>query len=258
MTITALPSQPSKPNLKQISMLLYGAPKIGKSTFCSQIPNALFIDTEHGLSALSTFRVEVNSWMDILETLALLSKGKHGFKTLIIDTVDRAVKLCAEAVVDAYNKKNSEAKVSDVSEISFGKGYKQMESEFSRVVTKLYSLGMTVIFTSHEVVGMIDTASGTRTKIMPSLDERCRKVLLPLCDIIAHVQNEQMIGADGSAVTRRFLQVIPSNFYEAGDRTRCLKDGMPFSYEEFAKCMRASSINNNANQGEKTTSKKED
>ena len=85
MTISALPTQPTKPSLKQISMLLYGAPKIGKSTFCSQIPSALFIDTEHGLSSLTVYKVEVNSWMDILETLALISKGNHQFETIVIE-----------------------------------------------------------------------------------------------------------------------------------------------------------------------------
>ena len=88
-----LPTQKSKPqfSMSNLSMLLYGAPKIGKSTFCSRAEDALFIATEPGLNHLETYNVRVNSWREFLEVMALIAKGNHPFKTIVIDTVD---KLC--------------------------------------------------------------------------------------------------------------------------------------------------------------------
>ena len=45
--------------LQHLALLLYGPSKVGKSTWCSQIPDALFIATEPGLAALEVFQVPV-------------------------------------------------------------------------------------------------------------------------------------------------------------------------------------------------------
>lgn len=232
-----LPTEKSKPTTQRISMVLYGAPKIGKSTFCSRFPKALFIATEPGLDHLETFNIQVHSWIEILEVLAELAKGKHDFDTVIIDTVDRACALCAEAILDKYNKANSEHPATDICDISYGRGYRYMSAEFSRVLTKLFNIGLSVIFTSHEQMETIDTVDGPRTKLMPSFDERCRTILLPMVDIIAYVQSEMYLKEDGSKATTRVLRTAVSPFFEAGDRTCKLKDGMPFTYSNFQRCM---------------------
>ena len=38
--------------IKAPKVVVYGGPKIGKSTFCAQIPGAIVIDIEGGLDAL--------------------------------------------------------------------------------------------------------------------------------------------------------------------------------------------------------------
>jgi hypothetical protein len=42
----------AKPALADMTVLVYGQTKIGKSTFCSQADGALFLATEPGLNAL--------------------------------------------------------------------------------------------------------------------------------------------------------------------------------------------------------------
>lgn len=52
-----LPTEKKQPKqkLEDYSILLYGQPKIGKSTFCSQMDMPLFLATEPGLEALSVW-----------------------------------------------------------------------------------------------------------------------------------------------------------------------------------------------------------
>ena len=52
---------PAKRSLSDVSILLYGPSKIGKSTFASQAPNAIFIATEPGLNAL-VWSLESGVW----------------------------------------------------------------------------------------------------------------------------------------------------------------------------------------------------
>ena len=49
------------------TVLIYGAPKIGKSTIASQFPNAVFADFENGLKWLKVEKELINNWMDFLK-----------------------------------------------------------------------------------------------------------------------------------------------------------------------------------------------
>lgn len=223
-----LPKQKTKPQftLSKLSMLLYGVPKIGKSTFCSHIDGALFIATEPGLNHLETANVRVNSWLEFLEAMALLTKTKHGFKTLIIDTIDKLCDFCGDYVCE-------NAQVQTLGDFSFGKGYALYKTELKRVFTKVFALNMGVVLTSHAQLLDIDTPQGKQTKWMPTFEKRAREVLMPMVDIIAFAQNVAVINEKGEKVEERVLQTKTSSLWEAGDRTGRLPKTMPFNYSNF-------------------------
>ena len=58
MTLT-LPTQRTKPitDLDKQTILLYSAPKLGKSTFASRFPEAIFFECEPGLTHIEVFKV---------------------------------------------------------------------------------------------------------------------------------------------------------------------------------------------------------
>ncbi len=62
MTVT-LPTTKTKPttDLAKQSILLYGVPKLGKSSFASQFPEAMFFECEPGLNHLEVFKVPTYS-----------------------------------------------------------------------------------------------------------------------------------------------------------------------------------------------------
>ncbi len=89
---------PPKRSLSNVSILLYGPSKIGKSSFASQAPDAIFLATEPGLNALEVYQQPIGSWPDFLDACAELAKGKHPFKTVVIDTIDILYRLCADHI----------------------------------------------------------------------------------------------------------------------------------------------------------------
>ena len=56
-----LPTQKTKPkaSLFDLTALVYGPSKIGKSTWCSNAEKALFLATEPGLNALEVFQSNI-------------------------------------------------------------------------------------------------------------------------------------------------------------------------------------------------------
>src|SRR5262245_53687948 len=95
-TTMPLPTQktPPRTSLSDITALLYGPSKFGKSEFCSKLDGALFLATEPGLKHLEVFQEPINSWERLLEKCREVADGNHPFKTIILDTADNAYRLC--------------------------------------------------------------------------------------------------------------------------------------------------------------------
>lgn len=215
-------------DVSKITMLLYGAPKIGKSTFCSRIDDALFIATEPGLAYLDTFNVMCKSWQDIKETIEALKKDTT-FKTIIIDTIDNYYFFCVQHVLNFYQ-------VQYIQDLPYGKGTAAVTMEFEKSIRELQNLGKGIVFISHAGSFDVTQENGqTIKRTAPTIPDKCRNIIIPLVDIIGYATKENMINSNGTLKQMRVLNFDPSSFYEAGDRTGFLPKKIPFSYSEFSK-----------------------
>jgi hypothetical protein len=240
MTMT-LPTEPSKPvtELGKQTILLYSAPKLGKSTFASRFPEALFFECEPGLSHLEVFKVPTYKWEDFLEVCKLVAKGDHKFKTIVIDTVDNAFKMCSEYVCAKHG-------IEYEGDMGHGKGWTLVKNEWHRVLTRLASLPYGLILISHAVDKTIETRTGEYTKTTPSLPDRARNVVLGLVDIILFGDSIAKKDAAGNVVIERVLRTKPHPTYEAGDRTGRLPELLPLDYTAFNTAFNATPTHSNA------------
>ena len=223
-----LPTQktPPKQLLADQTVLIYGPTKIGKSEWCSNAESALFLSTEPGLNSLEVYQMPVASWDDLLAACAEIAEGNHSFKTVIIDTVDNAYKMCSEYVCKKFGAEHE-------SDIGYGKGYSMTNNEFHRVINKLAFMPYGLYLVSHSQEIEIETRTGKHTKVVPTLPEKARKIVLGLVDIILYCDIEIAPGPDGKQVARRVLRTKPHVNYEAGDRTKRLPDVIDLDYAKF-------------------------
>jgi hypothetical protein len=227
--IKALPTKRNEPHddLQDLSTLIYGPPKIGKSSFAAKYPKALFLATEPGLRSLSTYDVEINSWKDFLEYCTMIAVGDHDFKTIIVDTVDILYKQCADYVCNKFNVKHE-------SDMDFGKGHALVSGEFQRAITKLGNLKYGVVFISHAKDLTTKTRTGEITKAVPMLATGARKILIGFADLIlffdARIVKDKESGED---IEKRFIFTKATENFEAGDRTGLLPKIIPLDYDKF-------------------------
>ena len=72
---------------KAFKVVVYGVESVGKSTFASQFPNALFIDTEGSTSSMNVSRYpKPSSWQMLLDEVDEFTKTQY--QTLVIDSAD--------------------------------------------------------------------------------------------------------------------------------------------------------------------------
>ena len=229
-----LPTQKTKPkaSLFDLTALVYGPSKIGKSTWCSNAEKALFLATEPGLNALEVFQSDITCWEDLLQACQEIAEGKHDFKTIIIDTVDNASRMCSDYMCKKF-------KVEHESDLGFGKGYALINNEFQRVLTKLAFLPYGLIMISHSQEREIETRTGKHTRIVPTIPEKARKMVTGLVDLILYCDLDMKTGEDGKPVWSRVMRTKPSPNYDAGDRTGKLPEMIPLDFANFQKIITA-------------------
>lgn len=126
--------------------VIYGPEGIGKSTFASQFPDPIFIDTEGSTKDMDVARLEApSSWQMLLEEVCYIKDHPDICRTLVIDTADWAEMLCISHVCDKNHK-------SSVEEFGYGKGYVYVQEEFGRLLNLLEEVvgnGIHVVLTAH-------------------------------------------------------------------------------------------------------------
>jgi len=217
---------PPKQDLAGLTVLVYGPSKIGKSTWCSQADGALFLATEPGLNALEVYQAPVNSWEELLAACGGIAEGKHGFKTVVLDAVDNAYRMCADYICKKF-------KIEHESDLGYGKGYAPINNEFHRVLTKLAFLPYGLFLVSHSQEKEIETRTGKHTRVVPTLPDKARKIVLGMVDLILFCDLEITPGPDGKPTVRRVTCTKPSPNYEAGDRTGRLPEVIDLDFRVF-------------------------
>jgi hypothetical protein len=246
----ALPTTPTKPvtELGRQTILLYSAPKVGKSTWCSHAPDAIFFECEPGLNHLEVFKVPTYKWEDFLEACKLIAKGDHNFKTVVIDTIDNAFKMCSDYTCNKHG-------IEYEGDLGHGKGWALVKNEWHRVLTRLASLPCGLILISHAVDRTVETRTGEYTKTQPSLPDRARQVVLGLVDIILYGEAIPKKDAAGKITIERVLRTKPHPTYEAGDRTGRLPEVLPFDYGAFVQAFNSPAHNQPSGTGSDAASK---
>lgn len=139
---------------KPQKVVIYGPEGIGKTTFASQFPDPLFIDTEGGTNQLDVARIDPapQSWNELLGIINS-AKMERPCKTLVLDTADWAEKLCINHIC---TKKGWES----IEDPGYGVGYTAIMEEFGKLLNKLSDLievGINVVLTAHAFARKFDS-----------------------------------------------------------------------------------------------------
>lgn len=207
-------------------LMIYGPPKVGKSTWCAGAPNTLFAAAEAGLAGLEVPQIPIDSWAKLWGLYLSLRDSKHSYQTVVIDTVDSAYRLCAEHL---YKKKNIEHE----SDLDMGKGWALVRNEFTRLLMKFSQLPCGLILVSHATTKTVRTRTGDIQKAVPNLPGQSKGVALDSVDILLYADVEESRSETGEPITERVLHTQPTPQYEAGCRVCRLPDPLPLDYKAF-------------------------
>lgn len=213
---------------KNIKMVLYGEPGVGKSTFAAGAPRTFFITTDGNYEYLEDFcgmRAEDHqqcfSWAEMKKAFA---RDFNNYDTIVVDLLE-------DSYLWADNEFCRDNKLLHISDLGYGKGYGILGNEFFIEYQKLLALPKNIILIMHGVTEVLKDRRGVeyskygpskllRDKLVTQLEGRVR--------FFVRAYAEASEGPDGRLQTKRYLSLSPDGHTEYGI-TRGLSSDAPHS-----------------------------
>ena len=167
-------------------LLLYGAPKVGKTTMLSQLDDCLIVDTEKGSRMLEGYIAEVNTRDELIDTLIELKDSKDvKYKYIALDTIDKITEWAERRVCEEEN-------VRAIGDLAFGKGYGMVREKVVQTVEAFKNVTEHLIIIGHRKVAYAVT-DGSTIVIPESLDltGKLKNVIMSGADAIGYVYRNE-------------------------------------------------------------------
>jgi len=137
------------------NMIIYGPPKIGKTTVLSQLDNCLIIDLENGSDMVDALKVKVNSLAELANLGREIIKQGKPYKYIAIDTISKLEEWCEAEAKKMYKLtamgKNFDKNNEGLSILSLpnGGGYLYLRLAYKKWIDRLNLLADRVILVGH-------------------------------------------------------------------------------------------------------------
>ena len=178
------------------NLVIYGPPKIGKTTVLSQLENCLIIDLEDGSDMVSALKVKANSLAELAEIgKAIIADGKP-YKYIAVDTVTQLEVWCESEGKAMYQQtpmgKNFDPKNTGLSILSLpnGAGYLYLRLAYKKWFDRLNKLADHVILVGHLKDKMIDKKGKEVRSMDLDLTGKLRSITCANADAIGYIYRE--------------------------------------------------------------------
>lgn len=188
-------------------IIIYGPPKLGKSTLSGSAKNALMIPTEDRVAHIDCDKAPVvQSYEEIIDIFDFLLNGKHAYKRVIIDSLDWLEPILHKHICE---KKGFKSLTDDHNkDTAFQKGLKYHAVEgwktFFHNCDVLRDAGIDVILVAHDTtitVSPPDTDS--YDKAVMKIDKNALAVVEEWADVIAYYTKEIFIKKDDHGINKK-------------------------------------------------------
>jgi len=168
-------------------MLLYGAPKVGKTTALSKLNDCLIIDTEGGANMVDGYIEQANNREQLIEILKEAKDG-HDFKYVAIDTIDKIADWAEKTVCQ-------EEQVTAIADLAFGKGFALVREKVLNTVNVFKEIFPHVIIIGHRkwARAVVDSKAIVEPESL-DLTGKLKNMLMADSDAIGYVYRDDEKG----------------------------------------------------------------
>lgn len=178
-------------------MLIYGAPKVGKTHALTALPDTLILELEPGgADHFEARKIDIPDQPTLLAVLAQLTdarkQGKPLARRIAIDTIDVIEEMCDPAALAEYKAsvlgKNFEG--TSIIELPQGAGYFRLREKFSEMLWLFTQAADEVILVGHIRDRVITTVRGEVMAADLDLSGKIRNICCSRCSAVGFLRRD--------------------------------------------------------------------
>lgn len=178
------------------NMVIYGPPKIGKTTALSKLDNCLILDLEEGSDMVDALKIKVKNLSHLAEVGKAIYESKSPYKYVAVDTVTQLEVWCEQEAKKLYKStpmgKNFDPQNTGLSVLTLpqGGGYFYLREAYKKWLVRLNSLAEHVILVGHVKDRMIEKKGKEVAVKDLDLTGKIRNITCSNADAIGYIYRE--------------------------------------------------------------------
>lgn len=175
------------------NVLLHGVPGVGKSYWAAQLPKPLFVGAEEQDELDADKLPRISSWPDAINQLDWVLNNNHGYKTLVVDTIDSLETLLHKHILESDPKKPT-AMVR--AHGGYGAGFNMATTMMTQLREKLAEIRdkkkMNIVIICHTTTKKVSdpTALAEYDEHKLTLHEKCENLFVDWCSAVLFMRFE--------------------------------------------------------------------
>ncbi|MCP4049889.1 MAG: ATP-binding protein [bacterium] len=182
---------------KNLNVIIYGAPGVGKTSFCASAPKPLIIDLEGGTLSIMDRNVDIVEAKTVFNVKEAIDYAvSNNYKTIVFDSLTRFSELLIESITSADKKTKPQVQ-----------HWGDLVSKIKKMIWELQGKDINTIFTCLEKESNNDDSLIKR----PSLTGQLAQAIPAIVDVTGYLYVTQ--------TGERLLSINPTDKWYAKHRT---------------------------------------
>lgn len=203
---TKIPAETQDPKY----LILFGLPKVGKTTILSTLENNLILDMENGSTYVDALKIKINSLKELKETVKAIKEAGKPYKYITIDTITAVEEMAKPLAVNLYQNSpmfsSKYADVKDITQLPNGSGWSFLRQGVEMLVDLVASAADNLIICGHvKDTALAEGAEGSVKDL--DLGGKLKRILSAKSDAIGFVHRDEnsnlciQFGTNGEVLT---------------------------------------------------------
>lgn len=187
---TKVPAETQDPQ----NLILFGLPKVGKTSILATLDNNLILDFENGSTYVDAIKIKIDSLKKLKEVIKAIKEAGNPYKFITIDTITAVEEMAKPLALQLWQNSPSftvkYGEINDVIKIPNGAGYSFLREAIEIIINLVASATPNLIICGHvKDVSLNEGLEGTIKDL--DLVGKSKRVLSAKSDAIGFVHRDE-------------------------------------------------------------------
>lgn len=174
-------------------LILFGLPKVGKTTILSTLDNNLILDFEQGTTYVDALKVQINSLKELKECIKAIKEAGKPYKYITIDTITAVEEMAKPLALQMWQNSplyTTKYEVKDITQVPQGAGYSFWRQAIEAIIDLIASATDNIILCGHvKDAALSENVAGSIKQL--DLTGKVSRILSARSDAIGFVHRDE-------------------------------------------------------------------